>query len=67
MINKVYHRLSTNKILVNNPENTFLLFQTSILQNEHQYYKSNYDLILKKYAMEVFELSEYINMVLLSL
>ena len=47
LINKVYRRLSTNKILVNNPENTFLQFQTNILQNEYQYYKTSYDLILK--------------------
>ena len=67
LINKVYQKLLKNKVLVNNTDNTYLLFQTQILQNEHRYYKTHYDLILKKYAAEIFELSEYICMVLLSL
>lgn len=67
LINKVYQKLLKNKVLVNNPDNTYLLFQTQILQNEHRYYKTHYDLILKKYAAEIFELSEYICMVIISL
>jgi hypothetical protein len=67
LINKVYQKLLKNKILVNSPDNTYLLFQTQILQNENRYYKTHYDLILKKYAAEVCELSEYICMVLYSL
>lgn len=67
LINRVCQKLLKNKVLVNNPENTYLVFQTQILQNEHRYYKTNYDLILKKYAAEIFELSEYICMVILSL
>jgi hypothetical protein len=66
-INRVYQKLLKNKILVNSPDNTYLLFQTQILQNEHRYYKTNYDIILKKYAAEICELSEYICMVLFSL
>ena len=67
LINKVYQKLLKNKILINSPDNTYLLFQTQILQNENRYYKTHYDLILKKYAAEVCELSEYICMVLYSL
>ena len=67
VINRVYQKLIKNKILVNNPDNTYLIFQTKILQNEHRYYKTHYDLILKKYAAEIFELSEYICMVIISL
>ena len=56
-----------NKILVNDAQNTYLVFQTNILKNEYTYYKKLYDLVIAKYANEIFELSEYIVMVLLSL
>lgn len=67
LINRVYQKLLKNKVLINNKDNTYLLFQTQILQNEHQYYKTHYDLILKKYTAEIFELTEYICMVIISL
>lgn len=67
LISRVYKKLEGNKILVNDANNTFLIFQTKILKNEYGYYKSMYDLILKKYSSEIMELGEYIIMVLLSL
>jgi hypothetical protein len=66
-INSVYKKLAANKILVNDAQNTYLVFQTNILKNEYAYYKKLYDLVIAKYASEIFELSEYIVMVLLSL
>ena len=66
-INKVFKRLSQNKILVNDGDNTYLVFQTNILQNEHKYYQTLYNMMIQKYTSEIVELSEYISMVLISL
>ena len=59
-INKVFKRLSQNKILVNDGDNTYLVFQTNILQNEHKYYQNLYNMMIQKYTSEIVELSEYI-------
>ncbi len=67
VISKVYQKLEKNKILVNQSKETFLVFQTNILKNEYKYYQNLYQLMIQKYAEEVFELSEYIVMVLVSL
>jgi hypothetical protein len=66
-INKIYKQLQSNKILINDPSNCYLTFQKNILKNEAIYYKNLYDLILDKYFNEIYELSEYIIMILISL
>tara|TARA_B100000123_G_scaffold271255_1_gene250673 strand:+ start:686 stop:1378 length:693 start_codon:yes stop_codon:yes gene_type:complete len=66
-INKVFKKLSRNKILTNDSNNTYLLFQTNILQNEYHYYQNLYNIMIQKYTSEILELSEYIYMVLISL
>jgi hypothetical protein len=65
-INKIYMSLESNKILTID-QNDFLLFQTQILKNEYLYYNNLYKLILDKYTFEIYELSEYIIIILVSL
>ena len=67
MINKIYNKLENNKVLKQENKNNKLLFQTNILKNEFSYYKNIYDQILDKYSKEIYELSEYILIILISL
>ena len=67
LLNKVYLDLEKNKILTQEYSNNKLLFQSSILKNEYYYYKNIYDLILEKYSKELYELSECILIILISL
>ena len=66
-VNKLYLRLEQNKILVINPSSNYLKFQLSVLKNESSYYKNLYNLILNKYTTEIYDLSDYIFMILVSL
>lgn len=66
-VNKLYLHLEQNKILVINPSSNYLKFQLAVLKNECSYYKNLYTLILNKYTTEIYELSDYIYMILLSL
>jgi len=66
-INKIYKELENNNILVINKTNNYLIFQIQILRNECNYYKNLYYIILNKYSNEIYDLSEYIIMILLSL
>lgn len=65
-INKIYNDLEENSILIID-KNNYLVFQIHILKNEYSYYKNIYTIILNKYSNEVFDISEYIIMILLSL
>ena len=67
LINKIYSKLEHNKVLRQENNNNKLLFQTNILKNEFSYYKNIYDQILDKYSKEIYELSEYILIILISL
>lgn len=67
LINKIYSKLERNKVLRQENNNNKLLFQTNILKNEFSYYKNIYDQILDKYSKEIYELSEYILIILISL
>ena len=53
--------------MVNDVDNTYLVFQTNVLQNEHKYYQNLYNMMIQKYTSEIIELSEYISIVLISL
>ena len=66
-INKMYQTLEKNKILVIDESNSFLIFQMEILRNEYSYYKKIYHLVLNKYTNEIYDLSDYVLMILLSL
>ena len=67
VVHKVYQRLEANKILINDPRNTYLIFQINMLKNENGYYKNMYDIVISKYSTEIYELNEYLVMVLLTL
>lgn len=66
MITNINSKLEKNKILKQDI-NSNLSFQSSMLRNECTYYKNIYNSILNKYSKELFELSEYILIILLSL
>jgi len=66
-INKLYQTLEKNKILVVDESNSYLIFQMEILKNEYNYYSKMYQLVLNKYKNEIYELSDYVLMILLSL
>ena len=65
-ISKIYKTLECNKILTID-NNNFLLFQTQILKNEYFYYNNLYKIILDKYTHEIYELSEYVMIILILL
>lgn len=66
-INKMYSIIKSNKILIDKPNTSDLLFQCQVLKNEYLYYKNIYDLVITKYSKELHELSENIIMVIISL
>jgi hypothetical protein len=66
MISCINNKLEKNKIL-KQETNSNLLFQSSILKNEYIYYTNIYDIIIDKYSKELYELSEYILIILVSL
>lgn len=67
MVNNVYKNLQQNKVLKQENNNNKLLFQSNVLKNEYNYYKNIYDIILDKYSKEIYELSEHILIILISL
>ena len=66
LINKIYNKLEKNNVLSIN-KNTYLLFQTQFLKNEHMYYSNIYKMIVEKFAFELYDISEYICIILVSL
>jgi len=66
-INKIYKTLEKNTILSIEESTSYLVFQMQILKNEYSYYKTLYELIIDKYTQEIYELSDYVLMILLSL
>ncbi len=66
MINNINDKLIKNKALKQDI-NSNLAFQSNMLKNEFSYYSNIYNFIIDKYSNELFELAEYILMILLSL
>ena len=66
LINKIYNKLEKNNVLSIN-KNSYLLFQTQFLKNEHMYYSNIYKMIVEKFAFELYDISEYICIILVSL
>ena len=65
-LSKVNTTLEKNKILkIENNNN--IIFQSVILKNEFNYYRNIYNIILEKYSRDLYELTEYIIVVLISL
>lgn len=66
LINKINSKLDKNKILKQELNNN-LLFQSYILKNEFTYYTNIYNIIIEKYSKDLYELSEYILIIIISL
>ena len=66
MINKMYNKLEKNKILTID-KNSYLIFQTQFLKNEYMYYSNIYNITIEKFAFELYDISEYITLILISL
>lgn len=66
LINTINTKLENNTILKQDFNNN-LSFQSIILKNEFYYYTNIYDCIIDKYSKELYELSEYIIIILISL
>tara|TARA_B110000285_G_C14675853_1_gene402455 strand:+ start:231 stop:578 length:348 start_codon:yes stop_codon:yes gene_type:complete len=65
-INNINSKLEKNKILKQESNNN-LSFQCDMLKNEFLYYTNIYNIILDKYSKDLYELSEYILIILYSL
>jgi hypothetical protein len=66
MVNNINKKLEENKILKQDNNNN-LSFQSDILTNEFYYYTNMYDYILQHYSKELYEITEYILIILISL
>ena len=66
MINSINSKLEKNKILKQD-SNSNLSFQSYMLKNEFSYYNNIYNIIIDKYSKELFELADYILIILVSL
>jgi hypothetical protein len=66
MINNINSKLEKNKILKQD-SNSNLSFQSYMLKNECSYYTNIYNIIIDKYSKELFELADYILIILVSL
>ena len=66
-LNSIYRKIENNKILICNPQQSYLNFQLKILKNEANYYRNIYNFIINKYYYELYELSENIIIILISL
>ena len=66
LINNINSKLEKNKILKQETNNN-LNFQCDILKNEYSYYTHIYNIILAKYSKDLYELSDYILIILISL
>ena len=58
-------KLEKNKVLKH--DNNNLIFQSTILKNEYNYYTNIYNILINKYSNELYELAEFILYILLSL
>ena len=66
LLDNINKKLEKNKMLKHDNNNN-LLFQSNILKNEYSYYTNIYDIILDKYSKELYELSEYILIIIIAL
>ena len=66
LISNINSKLEKNKILKQDI-NSNLSFQSIMLKNEFSYYSNIYNIITDKYSKELYELSEYIFVILISL
>lgn len=65
VLDNINSKLTKHKILKLGNDN--IQFQSDVLKNEFTYYSNLYDIIVDKYSKELYELTEYILIILLSL
>lgn len=66
LLDTINSKLEHNTFLKQENNNN-LSFQSSILKNEFSYYTNIYNIILEKYSKDLYELTEYILIILISL
>ena len=66
IIKNINSKLEKNKILKQENNNN-LAFQCNVLKNEFSYYTNLYNILLNKHSQELYEISEYILIILFSL
>ena len=66
LLDNINKKLEKNKMLIQENNNN-LVFQSNILKNEFRYYTNIYDIILGKYSKDLYELSEYVLIILISI
>jgi len=64
-LNKINSSFEKNKNY--NSEDTNIVFQSDILKNEFKYYNNIYNIFLENYSKDLYKLSEYIIIILISL
>ena len=66
-INDIYMKYEFNKNLDYNQSNTYLRFQAELLQNEKKYYTSIKKTFFKKFIHDLYEISDFIILILISM
>ena len=66
-INNIYMKYEFNKNLDYNQSNTYLRFQASLLQNEKKYYSSIKKTFFKKFINDLYEISDFVILILISM
>ncbi len=67
VVNKLHSKLSSNKTLVLKNTNSILKFQIELLKNQKKYYNELRSIVFNKFCDELYEISEYIIMSVVSL
>ena len=66
-INNIYMKYEFNKNLDYNQSNTYLRFQALLLQNEKKYYSSIKKTFFKKFINDLYEISDFVILILISM
>ena len=66
-INDIYMKYEFNKNLDYNQSNTYLRFQAELLQNEKKYYTSIKKTFFKKFIHDLYEISDFVILILISM
>jgi len=66
-INNIYMKYEFNRNLDLNQSNSYLKFQADLLQNEKKYYTSIKNTFFKKFINDLYEISDFIILILLSM
>ena len=67
LINEIYMKYEFNRNLRLNLTTSYLIFQVEILKNERKYYDKIKTIFIKKFIKELYSISEFIILILISL